>query len=65
MSCGGGTVNDPPGREEVEVEVEVERDVEVDVEARDDELHAARSIVASTAATPPAVRKNRRRSIPA
>jgi hypothetical protein len=63
MSCGGGTVNDPPGREEVELELELE--VEVDVEAREDELHAARSIVASTAATPPAVRKNRRRSIPA
>jgi hypothetical protein len=63
MSCGGGTVNDPPGREEVEVELEL--DVEVGVEAREDELHAARSIVASTAATPPAVRKNRRRSIPA
>jgi hypothetical protein len=63
MSCGGGTVNDPPGREEVELELDLEVDVEVD--AREDELHAARSIVASTAATPPAVRKNRRRSIPA
>ena len=30
---------------------------------RDGELHAARSIVASTAATPPAVRRNCRRSI--
>ena len=31
---------------------------------RADELHAARSIVASTAATPPAVCRNRRRSMP-
>jgi hypothetical protein len=60
--CGGGTMYEPPGREVVEFDG--------DVEVGDDErlpggLHAAaRSIVARTAATPPAVRRNRRRSIP-
>jgi len=52
-------VNEPPGREVVDRAV-----VEGGDAVRDGELHAARSMVASTAATPPAVWRNRRRSIP-
>ena len=59
ISCAGGTVNEPPGREVVDRAV-----VDGGDAVRDGELHAARSIVASTAATPPAVWRNRRRSIP-
>lgn len=52
-------MNEPPGREVVDRGV-----VDGGDAVGDGELHAARSMVASTAATPPAVWRNRRRSIP-